>query len=153
MNKRSIKSKTIGPKRLKRYIKTDWYLSIHIQCKEASLSIQRPSNIICGLKHYRGGGVVLSHHDPSCPIITLHWCVEYQFKQKTSTCLSFLFGKVFSCWTLFHLFNLKRLSFVSTLCFRLQKTLPAGRSFIAMDTKQIPQILQQIFTSTMLSSA
>lgn len=36
---------------------------------------------------------------------------------------------------------------------RLQKTLPAGRSFVAMDTKDIPQILQQIFTSTMLSSA
>ncbi|KAF1383000.1 hypothetical protein PFLUV_G00149690 [Perca fluviatilis] len=35
---------------------------------------------------------------------------------------------------------------------RLQKTLPAGRSFVAMDTKQIPQILQQIFTSTMLAS-
>uniref|UniRef100_A0A5F9D324 von Willebrand factor A domain-containing protein 8 n=1 Tax=Oryctolagus cuniculus TaxID=9986 RepID=A0A5F9D324_RABIT len=34
---------------------------------------------------------------------------------------------------------------------RLQRTLPAGRSFIAMDTKDIPQILQQIFTSTMLS--
>ncbi|XP_059198187.1 von Willebrand factor A domain-containing protein 8 [Centropristis striata] len=34
---------------------------------------------------------------------------------------------------------------------RLQKTLPAGRSFVAMDTKKIPQILQQIFTSTMLS--
>ncbi|XP_052422065.1 von Willebrand factor A domain-containing protein 8-like [Carassius gibelio] len=36
---------------------------------------------------------------------------------------------------------------------RLQRTLPAGRSFVTMDTKQIPQILQQIFTSTMLSSA
>ncbi|KAI5107140.1 von Willebrand factor A domain-containing protein 8, partial [Silurus meridionalis] len=36
---------------------------------------------------------------------------------------------------------------------RLQRTLPAGRSFVAMDTKEIPQILQQIFTSTMLSSA
>nr|XP_034959302.1 von Willebrand factor A domain-containing protein 8 isoform X1 [Zootoca vivipara] len=36
---------------------------------------------------------------------------------------------------------------------RLQRTLPAGRSFIAMDTKDIPQILQQIFTSTMLSNA
>ncbi|XP_068123903.1 von Willebrand factor A domain-containing protein 8 [Hyperolius riggenbachi] len=36
---------------------------------------------------------------------------------------------------------------------RLQSTLPAGRSFVAMDTKQIPQILQQIFTSTLLSSA
>ncbi|XP_027245876.1 von Willebrand factor A domain-containing protein 8 isoform X2 [Cricetulus griseus] len=35
---------------------------------------------------------------------------------------------------------------------RLQRTLPAGRSFVAMDTKKIPQILQQIFTSTMLSS-
>ncbi|XP_068924755.1 von Willebrand factor A domain-containing protein 8 isoform X2 [Petaurus breviceps papuanus] len=35
---------------------------------------------------------------------------------------------------------------------RLQKTLPAGRSFVAMDTKEIPHILQQIFTSTMLSS-
>lgn len=36
---------------------------------------------------------------------------------------------------------------------RLQRTLPAGRSFVAMDTKQIPQILQQIFTSTLLSTA
>eukprot|EP00079_Xenopus_tropicalis_P021730 XP_012813198.1 PREDICTED: von Willebrand factor A domain-containing protein 8 [Xenopus tropicalis] len=36
---------------------------------------------------------------------------------------------------------------------RLQRTLPAGRSFVAMDTKHIPQILQQIFTSTLLSSA
>ncbi|XP_067896341.1 von Willebrand factor A domain-containing protein 8 isoform X2 [Heterodontus francisci] len=36
---------------------------------------------------------------------------------------------------------------------RLQQTLPAGRSFVAMDAKQIPQILQQIFTSTMLSTA
>ncbi|XP_028846499.1 von Willebrand factor A domain-containing protein 8 [Denticeps clupeoides] len=36
---------------------------------------------------------------------------------------------------------------------RLQRTLPAGRSFVAMDTKHIPQILQQIFTSTMLTSA
>ncbi|KAF7238647.1 von Willebrand factor A domain-containing protein 8 [Varanus komodoensis] len=36
---------------------------------------------------------------------------------------------------------------------RLQRTLPAGRSFIAMDTKGLPQILQQIFASTMLSSS
>ncbi|XP_077339308.1 von Willebrand factor A domain-containing protein 8 [Lithobates pipiens] len=36
---------------------------------------------------------------------------------------------------------------------RLQRTLPAGRSFVAMDTKQIPQILQQIFTSTLLTTA
>ncbi|KAK7809059.1 LOW QUALITY PROTEIN: hypothetical protein U0070_013245, partial [Myodes glareolus] len=36
---------------------------------------------------------------------------------------------------------------------RLQRTLPAGRSFVAMDTQKIPQILQQIFTSTMLSKA
>ncbi|XP_075419136.1 von Willebrand factor A domain-containing protein 8 [Tenrec ecaudatus] len=35
---------------------------------------------------------------------------------------------------------------------RLQRMLPAGRSFVAMDTKDIPQILQQIFTSTLLSS-
>ncbi|XP_060050736.1 von Willebrand factor A domain-containing protein 8 isoform X2 [Erinaceus europaeus] len=35
---------------------------------------------------------------------------------------------------------------------RLQQTLPAGRSFVAMDTRDIPQILQQIFTSTMLST-
>eukprot|EP00066_Takifugu_rubripes_P009279 XP_003976079.1 PREDICTED: von Willebrand factor A domain-containing protein 8 isoform X1 [Takifugu rubripes] len=33
---------------------------------------------------------------------------------------------------------------------RLQKTLPAGRTFVVMDTKQIPQTLQQIFTSTVL---
>ncbi|KAG9492060.1 hypothetical protein GDO78_000536 [Eleutherodactylus coqui] len=36
---------------------------------------------------------------------------------------------------------------------RLQKTLPAGRSFVAMDTTQIPHILKQIFTSTLLSNA
>ncbi|XP_069745676.1 von Willebrand factor A domain-containing protein 8 isoform X2 [Narcine bancroftii] len=36
---------------------------------------------------------------------------------------------------------------------RLQQTLPAGRSFVAMDAKEIPQILQQIFTSTLLSAA
>ncbi|XP_075055872.1 von Willebrand factor A domain-containing protein 8 isoform X1 [Mixophyes fleayi] len=36
---------------------------------------------------------------------------------------------------------------------RLQRTLPAGRSFVAMDTKQIPHILKQIFTSTLLSNA
>lgn len=42
------------------------------------------------------------------------------------------------------------ISLLFHLC-RLQRTLPAGRSFIAMDTKEIPQILQQIFTSTMLS--
>lgn len=46
-----------------------------------------------------------------------------------------------------------KLKSLHCFCFRLQKTLPAGRSFVAMDTKQIPQILQQIFTSTMLSSA
>ncbi|XP_061677938.1 von Willebrand factor A domain-containing protein 8 isoform X2 [Syngnathoides biaculeatus] len=33
---------------------------------------------------------------------------------------------------------------------RLQKSLPAGRSFVAMDTERIPQILQQIFTSSVL---
>ncbi|KAM3934338.1 von Willebrand factor A domain-containing protein 8 [Leptodactylus fuscus] len=36
---------------------------------------------------------------------------------------------------------------------RLQRTLPAGRSFVAMDTAQIPHILKQIFTSTLLSNA
>ncbi|KAL2081742.1 hypothetical protein ACEWY4_023595 [Coilia grayii] len=36
---------------------------------------------------------------------------------------------------------------------RLQRQLPSGRSFIAMDTKEIPLILQQIFTSTILSNA
>ncbi|KAL4221611.1 von Willebrand factor A domain-containing protein 8 [Mactra antiquata] len=34
---------------------------------------------------------------------------------------------------------------------RLTKQLPMGHSFICMDTKNLPQILQQIFTSTMLS--
>lgn len=42
------------------------------------------------------------------------------------------------------------LSLFLTLFFRLQKTLPAGRTFVVMDTKQIPQTLQQIFTSTVL---
>lgn len=35
---------------------------------------------------------------------------------------------------------------------RLTKQLPMGHSFICMDTKNLPQILQQIFTSTMLTS-
>ncbi|XP_064614845.1 von Willebrand factor A domain-containing protein 8-like [Liolophura sinensis] len=35
---------------------------------------------------------------------------------------------------------------------RLTKQLPLGRGFVCMDTKNIPQILQQIFTSTMLST-
>ncbi|XP_050388458.1 von Willebrand factor A domain-containing protein 8 [Patella vulgata] len=35
---------------------------------------------------------------------------------------------------------------------RLSKQLPMGHSFVCMDTKNLPQILQQIFTSTMLSS-
>lgn len=51
-----------------------------------------------------------------------------------------------NCFLISSLFHLRSL-------LRLQKTLPAGRSFVAMDTKDIPQILQQIFTSTMLSSA
>ncbi|EDV28824.1 uncharacterized protein TRIADDRAFT_52086 [Trichoplax adhaerens] len=33
---------------------------------------------------------------------------------------------------------------------RLKKKLPAGHAFVCMNTKDIPQILQQIFTSTML---
>uniref|UniRef100_H2YJE1 VWFA domain-containing protein n=1 Tax=Ciona savignyi TaxID=51511 RepID=H2YJE1_CIOSA len=33
---------------------------------------------------------------------------------------------------------------------RLKKQLPLGRSFVCMDTKNIPQILQQIFTSSLL---
>ncbi|XP_078484002.1 von Willebrand factor A domain-containing protein 8 isoform X2 [Ciona intestinalis] len=33
---------------------------------------------------------------------------------------------------------------------RLKRQLPLGRSFVCMDTKNIPQILQQIFTSTLL---
>ena len=35
---------------------------------------------------------------------------------------------------------------------RLQKQLPAGRAFICMDTKNLPNILQQIFTSAMLTA-
>ncbi|KAH3874341.1 hypothetical protein DPMN_037583 [Dreissena polymorpha] len=35
---------------------------------------------------------------------------------------------------------------------RLTKQLPMGHAFVCLDTKNLPQILQQIFTSTMLSS-
>lgn len=35
---------------------------------------------------------------------------------------------------------------------RILKQMPSGRAFICMDTKNLPQILQQIFTSTMLST-
>lgn len=36
---------------------------------------------------------------------------------------------------------------------RLTKQLPMGRAYVCMDTDKLPQILQQIFTSTMLSSS
>ncbi|CAG5132917.1 unnamed protein product, partial [Candidula unifasciata] len=35
---------------------------------------------------------------------------------------------------------------------RLNKQLPMGHSYVCLDTKNLPQILQQIFTSTMLSA-
>ncbi|GAB1605806.1 von Willebrand factor A domain-containing protein 8-like [Argonauta hians] len=35
---------------------------------------------------------------------------------------------------------------------RLTKQLPMGRAFVCLDTKQLPQILQQIFSSSMLST-
>lgn len=35
---------------------------------------------------------------------------------------------------------------------QLIRHLPSGHAFICMDTKDLPQILQQIFTSTMLSN-
>ncbi|XP_074632889.1 von Willebrand factor A domain-containing protein 8-like isoform X1 [Acropora palmata] len=35
---------------------------------------------------------------------------------------------------------------------RLVKKLPSGRAFVCMDTKYLPQVLQQIFTSAVLSS-
>ncbi|XP_005100871.1 von Willebrand factor A domain-containing protein 8 [Aplysia californica] len=35
---------------------------------------------------------------------------------------------------------------------RLNKQLPMGHSYVCLDTKNLPQIMQQIFTSTMLSS-
>ncbi|CAN8023758.1 unnamed protein product [Ixodes persulcatus] len=36
---------------------------------------------------------------------------------------------------------------------RLQKRLPAGRAFVCLDTSELPQILQQIFTSSLLRSS
>ncbi|CAN7939417.1 unnamed protein product, partial [Ixodes hexagonus] len=36
---------------------------------------------------------------------------------------------------------------------RLQKRLPAGRAFVCMDTSELPQVLQQIFTSSLLRSS
>lgn len=36
---------------------------------------------------------------------------------------------------------------------RLTKQMPAGRAFVCLDLKNIPQILQQIFTASMLNSA
>lgn len=35
--------------------------------------------------------------------------------------------------------------------FRLTKSLPAGKSFVCMDLKNIPQIIQQIFMSSIMS--
>lgn len=38
------------------------------------------------------------------------------------------------------------------LCWRIMKQMPSGRAFLCLDTKNLPSILQQIFTSTMLST-
>jgi von Willebrand factor A domain-containing protein 8 len=35
---------------------------------------------------------------------------------------------------------------------RLTAKLPSGRAFVCLDLKNIPQIMQQIFTSSILSS-
>lgn len=100
----------------------------------------------------RSACVVLFYYVNGRPSFThtllSHWEKnEHQLQSKQAPiCLSVPFDRnsslKFVSWPHFLIF-----------CFRLQKTLPAGRSFVAMDTKQIPQILQQIFTSTMLSSA
>ena len=45
------------------------------------------------------------------------------------------------------------LIFLFSIFFRLVHKLPAGKAFVCMDLKEIPQILQQIFTSTFLSSS
>lgn len=42
---------------------------------------------------------------------------------------------------------------LNEICFRLTKQMPAGRAFVCMDLKNIPQILQQIFTASMLNTA
>lgn len=100
----------------------------------------------------RSACVVLFYYVNGRPSFThtllSHWEKnEHQLQSKQAPiCLSVPFDSnsslKFVSWPHFLIF-----------CFRLQKTLPAGRSFVAMDTEQIPQILQQIFTSTMLSSA
>ena len=36
------------------------------------------------------------------------------------------------------------------LFLRLKRSLPSGKSFVCLDTKDIPQIMQQIFTSTII---
>lgn len=38
------------------------------------------------------------------------------------------------------------------LFFRLANALPAGRGFVCMNLENIPQIIQQIFTSSLLRS-
>lgn len=61
------------------------------------------------------------------------------------------FGKVLSSDARVHAFAI----FIGSLgnqANRLVRKLPAGRAFVCMDTKQLPQVLQQIFTSAMLSS-
>lgn len=94
------------------------------------------------------------HHMNDNPFIHARRNIWYQFTSQTNARLSFFFilGNDRVTKVQFH-FLTANFFFYFGLCFRLQKTLPAGRSFVAMDTKQIPQILQQIFTSTMLSSA
>ncbi len=36
---------------------------------------------------------------------------------------------------------------------KLKKTLPAGKAFLCKETQEIPQIMQQIFDSTVLSGS
>jgi len=37
-------------------------------------------------------------------------------------------------------------------CYRIMKQMPSGRAFLCLHTKELPSIMQQIFTSTMLST-
>lgn len=53
----------------------------------------------------------------------------------------------FVCWYFRRNLNNCILSFI-----RLTAKLPSGRSFVCLDVKNIPQIMQQIFTSSILSS-
>jgi hypothetical protein len=67
--------------------------------------------------------------------------------------LSELYHSFKTCFYSINSFFFKQvLDYKFYFVFRLTNKLPAGRSFVCLDLKNIPQILQQIFAASVLNT-